>query len=72
MALAAGLHGAVRFNFSRAGKIDQFGVNFKVRIVVDNDVIRPYRKITGKIVVETRFPIKHKGYIARHDLKTYY
>lgn len=51
----------VRPNFCKASKIDQFGVNFKVRVVVDNCVVPPYRKITGKIVVETSFPIRHEG-----------
>ncbi|CAL8110879.1 unnamed protein product [Orchesella dallaii] len=61
MALAAGLHGCVRTSFYRPGKIERFGANFKVRILVDNETIRPFRKITGKLVIETRFPISHKG-----------
>jgi len=65
MALAAGLHGCVRTSFFRAGKIEQFGVNFKVKILVDNEVVRPFRKITGKVVIETRFPISHNGLFIR-------
>lgn len=61
MALAAGLHGAVRLSFCKAGKVDQFGANFKVRILADNEVVRPFKKISGKVVIESRFPLKHKG-----------
>lgn len=68
MALAAGLHGVHRLDLSRPGRFEQFGVNFKTRILVDSDVIRPYKKISGKIDVETRFPIKHKGILAFQQL----
>jgi len=49
----------------RATKESQFGSDFKVQIIVDSDceVVRPCRKITGNVVIETLNPIKHQGII---------
>ncbi|ODM87790.1 hypothetical protein Ocin01_18891 [Orchesella cincta] len=48
-------------------KASEFGFNFIVRIITDNDVVRPFGKISGNIEVETRFPISHLGLLVQFE-----
>ncbi|ODN04983.1 pH-response regulator protein palF/RIM8 [Orchesella cincta] len=48
-------------------KVGSFGCNFKVQIVVDSDVIKPCKKITGSVIIETQRPIKHQGILIQFE-----
>ncbi|ODN04985.1 hypothetical protein Ocin01_01694 [Orchesella cincta] len=48
-------------------KASEFGFNFIVRIITDNDVVRPCGRISGNIEVETRFPISHLGFLVQFE-----
>ncbi|CAL8111568.1 unnamed protein product [Orchesella dallaii] len=56
-----------RHKYTRPSKVSQFGSNFKVQIIVDNDVVRPFRKISGTVIIETKFPIKHQGLLIQFE-----
>ncbi|CAL8112213.1 unnamed protein product [Orchesella dallaii] len=62
MALASWLRGVrIPKGDTKPGKVQHFGANFDGTIFLESCTLRPYGRIRGRLVVETRFMLKFTG-----------
>ncbi|CAL8111570.1 unnamed protein product [Orchesella dallaii] len=57
--------GTIRRNYTWKAKAEYFGIDLKTNLEVDCDTVKPFSKITGHLIIDTKFPIEHDGIVVQ-------